>query len=415
MRCLDISSFTQYENIDVAKAHADIPAYSRHRRFASSLLTVDLTHIDPRATCRHDPGSCEVRNAVCDNEAVEGGSQKPTYHCLCRPGSAAVAAGVCVPDKCTMDVAKVGGRIAYGELKDMFSRQEILKKCCEVGDKLHPPKAHGGQERGGEHEHGGLEHAEESAAAKNEDEEFWTENQCEKVTGGTPETKPLCKDKDRELKPEQDYQERLDKAHDDPQKVRAWTRDGIAWYNTLDGVANLEDDKEGSEVEDAQMEQISKAAGKEEEFRTHLNKFTQPKDKLEYKRRHLSSTQEWKNEMFAGQAGIMPLQEISGGTPNIRQQVESQDEYKLKFVLPENRAADSIAEVGFSDLNPNLNADIAKLVQKVRRASDTKAAMGMESMPGSMCIAAIFAGKVQKSKIKQSRPAIIARWSEFLS
>lgn len=405
MRCLDISNFTQYENIDVAKVHVDIPFYSRHRRFASSLLTVDLTHIDPRATCRHDPGSCEVRNAVCDNEAVEGGSQKPTYHCLCRPGSAAVAAGVCVPDKCTMDVAKVGGRIAYGELKDMFSRQEILKKCCEVGDKLHPPKAHG--------EHGGHGHAEESASANKEDEAFWTDNQCEKVTG-PPESRPHCNDRDRELKPEQEYQESLDKAHDDPQKVRAWTRDGIAWYNTLSKVTKLEDDKEGSKVDEDQMGAIG-TAGKEEEFRTHLNKFTQPKDKLEYKRRHLSSTQEWKNEMFAGQAGIMPLQEISGGSPNIRQQVESQDEYRLKFVLPDNRTADSIAEVGFSDLNPNLNADIAKLVQKVRRASDSKAAMGMESMPGSMCIAAIFAGKVQKSKIKQSRPAIIARWSEFLS
>lgn len=101
-------------------------AAHRHQR-ATSFCTIDLTKVDPGALCKSKRGSCMMRNAVCDSEAA--GGHKPTYHCLCRPGSCATSAGVCVEEKCTKEVAKVldGGAGADSQkAKSALAEQEKL-------------------------------------------------------------------------------------------------------------------------------------------------------------------------------------------------------------------------------------------------------------------------------------------------
>jgi len=104
----------------------------RHQRVASSFCTTDLTKIDTSAICRDHRDACLVRNAVCESIPLKPGA-KPTFHCVCRPGSCGVSAGVCVEQKCTKDIAKVEGGLSAGNGPQ---KQAAIKHAQSVQDKL---------------------------------------------------------------------------------------------------------------------------------------------------------------------------------------------------------------------------------------------------------------------------------------
>merc|ERR1719482_905231 len=101
----------------------------RHRRFASSFCTRDLTHLDPAAVCRSDRDACKIRNAMCMSKG------ELSDHCLCRPGSCATSAGVCVEKECTKDVAKVDGAMnAAGGMSQSKAVEQALADQAKLDD-----------------------------------------------------------------------------------------------------------------------------------------------------------------------------------------------------------------------------------------------------------------------------------------
>jgi len=115
-----------------------------------------------------------VRNAICENIPIMHGS-KASYHCVCRPGSCGVSAGVCVEQKCTKDVAKIEGGLAAGygpQQKEAILQAEKAQKHLDehLGDSEAAEETHQNtvEEVKGQANEFGKEHPEEEVAVGGE-------------------------------------------------------------------------------------------------------------------------------------------------------------------------------------------------------------------------------------------------------
>jgi hypothetical protein len=369
---------------------------------------------------------------------------KPSYHCVCRPGNAAVAAGVCVPQQCTLDIAKVAGgtharrrhladekaaiqaAVAAQEKRDgKLDRQWTEEGVKWFNDELASDEGKKDWSHMSKPAQKIITRKDESMIAKFQDDDAVATFALNKG----PEKKPLW------------VLEHL------PPKF--WTEAGLEWYNS-EFTPTIEAPKKGKQLEIAgeiltQIKSSPHGTIFQDSVKADKPYFTEPPAdaKDTYKdavRRTLSSSQKNFNDTFAGRLGIMPSTQIPGGSDSLHQ--EHEPEYKIKVVLPEQSKVDGSSgkiQIGSEKLPPQLLDSMGKVVEHLSKAEQLKNAMSWNDVkvvhpvrgeiPGVAITCAglapgwshrgdqgrCAAAERSRHHVKQPRCRSNAHWAAFLS
>lgn len=288
------------------------------RRMASSFCTTDLTQIDPTAMCRSDVDACMVRNAICKSAPDKPGSEA-SFHCVCRPGACAVGAGICVDQKCTMDVAKVEGALGAGNSKQqgqaVEQAQKLQKELDDAKDKSRNSEVVQWSSKEDTY-------CKKSGSVPLNDEGYgfgMTEDDCKAQCIGDPKCKMYT--------------------------FGQWNKWG--WYYGKMRCQMYSECDPGAQTSTALHEKV-------------LDENKQPDV----------------NEYFAGIHGIMPSVELKGMSST----AEATGDYKIKFVLPSDSSlkggAGGKVQIGSDDFNPAIVDGLGRLAQKLEQAEKLQNSIG---------------------------------------
>jgi len=350
---------------------AEHHAWRRHPSVSSSFYTTDLAQIDPRATCHSNAKACAVRNAVCESEVVGKDQKEPSYHCVCRPGSVGIAAGICVPTQCTRDAARVSvaANIAH-KFSNAEGAQQAEMHAEEVQDRL-----------------------------DNRPEKVWAPAGITWFNKHFPGEELKDPTGDEKLKLTRQHEDRISESGEENveefvankddlwelkvQPKKYWTDVGKTWFSDEakgDAIKGKE-----VEVSEEQRTQISekpdtiKSAFKENTLKLWTEKDPAAKEKTfgENIRKALSAKEENLSEMFAGRLGVMPSVPIPGGSA-LTGDPDAATDFKIKIVVPEQTTltgAGGAVEIGSQKLPPPLLDELGKVVGHLDRAQQLKKAI----------------------------------------
>lgn len=344
-----------------------------HRRMVSSFCTTDLTKVDPTAICQSRRDACMVRNAVCDSMSLTPGNPA-SFHCVCRPGSCAVSAGVCVERKCTKDVAKVEGALNAGDSKQ---QDAAIKHAQDEQNKLDETP-------------GDKEAAKESTqkAKSNAKKEVVKAAPALDVPP-TEETKTLVvkfneKDDDEAIKKQVvDFMKKNKIPADEEEREKVTDGEWKPW--------TLQDkDKKPLPVEMkppkekfpvtfvfTKMKKSGELGKVEKDAEANAPKASE--EEASEARSLASEKQPNMNMTFTGVRGIMPDVNIKGVSLPSRGQDESSSDYKIKFMLPSDsqiNGAGGKVQIGSDDVDPAILDGLGKLTQKLEQAEKLQNTIG---------------------------------------
>lgn len=349
-----------------------------HPRMVSSFCTTDLTDIDQGAICsKSNSRVCAARNAVCEEDAEKPGKM-PSYHCVCRPGTCGVGAGLCVDKGCTEDVAKAEGALSVGDGEQKEKAMEHAIKSQRVLDVAGDDEVEGDV----------VEPAAPKAAAKPEKQEGPTVDDESGKAPANGANKKAAGDKapGKDAKKEAANGAASETATAAGKSVKkapangpASETDTVADETVIEGGAAAlkkkapgqgagspgDEASDETPVEEASEEAASASPSAAPVLVTEAERRAARCDKaVGTTRQSACRKHPDMNEMFAGVNGIMP----SGG-PDGRN--SSMGNYKLKLLVPDSanlNGGSGQMKVGSDDLDPAIVQGLENLMVKLENA-----------------------------------------------